>query len=386
MPPSVTLSVITPMYNEREVVDHFVARLRPVLDGLGDTYEVIAIDDGSSDATVSRLLQVRADWPQLRVVSLRRNVGHQTALRAGLRSAHGDYVVSIDADLQDPPEVIGEMLATARRETVDVVYGVRSDRSTDTAFKRNTAGVYYWMMRRLVGPWVSDQAGDFRLMSRTVVDVLNELPEPRPVYRLVVPSLGFAGAEVAYTRQERVAGRTKYPLSRMIRLTFDSVTGFSAAPLRIATWLGLLSFVLCVGLIVSALVAWGSGGVVPGWTSLYIAVLLLGGIQLICLGLLGEYVGRIYMATQQRPPYLVAVDTADPAARAVPPTLETVTPAADAPSIAVGATSSGGAASPALGAASSTADAAFLAAGTVSPDGESAFPAARSAPAAGSIT
>jgi polyisoprenyl-phosphate glycosyltransferase len=303
------LSVITPMFNEREAVDPFVARLRPVLDGLGSAYEVVAVDDGSTDATVSRLLQLRAEWPQLRVVSLRRNVGHQTALRAGLKAARGDYVVSIDADLQDPPEVIGEMLAAARRDQVDVVYGVRSDRSTDSVFKRDTAALYYWTMRRLAGPGISDQAGDFRLMSRAVVTVLNDLPEPRPVYRLVVPSLGFPSAEVSYKRQERVAGRTKYPLSRMVRLAFDSVTGFSAAPLRIATWLGLLSFVLCVALIVTALVAWGSGGVVPGWTSLYIAVLLLGGIQLICLGLLGEYVGRIYMASQQRPPYLVALDT-----------------------------------------------------------------------------
>jgi polyisoprenyl-phosphate glycosyltransferase len=315
----VTLSVVTPMYNEREAVDHFVGRLRPVLDALNVPYEVVAVDDGSTDATVARLMQLRADWAELRVVSLRRNVGHQTALRAGLKAAHGDYVISIDADLQDPPEAIGEMLAKALADKVDVVYGVRSDRSTDTVFKRNTAGLYYWAMRRMVGPWVSDQAGDFRLMSRAVVDVLNELPEPRPVYRLVVPSLGFSSAEVSYVREERVAGETKYPLSRMIRLTFDSVTGFSAAPLKIATWLGLFSFLLCVALIVTGLVAWGTGGVVPGWTSLYIAVLLLGGIQLICLGLLGEYVGRIYMATQSRPPFLVAFDTA-----ASPDSLETL--------------------------------------------------------------
>lgn len=313
----VTLSVVTPMFNEREAVDHFVARLRPVLDGLGVTYEVVAVDDGSKDATVARLLQLRADWPALRVVSLRRNVGHQTALRAGLRSARGDYVVSIDADLQDPPEAIGEMLAAAREQEVDVVYGVRSDRSTDTAFKRNTAGVYYWVMRRMVGPWVSDNAGDFRLMSRAVVDVLNALPEQRPVYRLVVPSLGFKSAEVSYVRAERVAGETKYPLSKMIKLTLDSITSFSAAPLKIATWLGVLSFGLCVLLIVAGLAAWGFGGTVPGWTSLYIAVLLLGGVQLICLGLLGEYIGRIYAATQNRPQYLVAFDTAEQDAGAV---------------------------------------------------------------------
>jgi dolichol-phosphate mannosyltransferase len=305
----VILSVVTPMYNEREAVDHFVARLRPVLDGLDVPYEVVAVDDGSSDATVARLVQLREEWPRLRVVSLRRNVGHQTALAAGLAAAHGAFVVTIDADLQDPPEVIGEMLAAARTGDVDVVYGVRGDRSTDTKFKRKTARVYYWTMRRLVGRWVSDNAGDFRLMSRAVVDVLNALPEQRPVYRLVVPSLGFRSAEVTYARAQRVAGETKYPLSKMIKMTLDSVTSFSAAPLRIATWLGLLSFLVCLGLMVSGLVAWSMGGTVPGWTSLYIAVLLLGGVQLICLGLLGEYIGRIYAATQNRPQFLVGFDT-----------------------------------------------------------------------------
>ncbi|WP_045743067.1 glycosyltransferase family 2 protein [Actinoplanes rectilineatus] len=303
------LSVVTPMYNEREAVDHFVARLRPVLDGLDVTYEVVAVDDGSRDATVARLMELRDGWPALRVVKLRRNVGHQPALAAGLRAAHGEYVVSIDADLQDPPEMIGEMLAKARAEDLDVVYGVRDDRSADTAFKRGTAGAYYWLMRRLLGPWVSGQAGDFRLMSRAVVDTLNDLPEQQPVYRLVVPSLGFPAGEVGYTRAQRVAGTTKYPLTRMVKLSVDSVTGFSAAPLRVATWLGLVTFLLCLGLMVSGMVAWASGVVVPGWTSLYIVMLLLGAVQLICLGLLGEYVGRIYAATQRRPRFLVAFDT-----------------------------------------------------------------------------
>jgi dolichol-phosphate mannosyltransferase len=304
-----TISVVAPMYDERAVLDQFAARLRPVLDGLGEPYEVIAVDDGSRDATVARLLQLRADWPNLRVLSLRRNVGHQAALSAGLHAASGDWVVSIDADLQDPPSVIAEMLAAARSRGVDVVYGVRADRRSDSVFKRGTASLYYRLMRRLAGPWVGDQAGDFRLMSRTVVDVLNDLPEQRPVYRLVVPSLGFAAAEVPYTRAPRAAGETKYPLGKMIRLTLDSITGFSAAPLRIATWLGMISFLVCLALIVGGFAAWAAGGTVPGWTSLYIAVLLLGGIQLICLGLLGEYIGRIYAATQNRPPYLVAFDT-----------------------------------------------------------------------------
>ncbi|MEV6342226.1 glycosyltransferase family 2 protein [Actinoplanes sp. NPDC051851] len=315
----VTLSVVSPMYDEREALDHFAARLRPVLDGLGVGYEVVAVDDGSTDGTVSRLLELRADWAQLRVVKLRRNVGHQAALAAGLRAASGAYVVSIDADLQDPPEVIGEMLAKARAEHLDVVYGVRGDRSADTVFKRRTAGLFYWLMRRMAGPWVSSQAGDFRLMSRPVVDTLNDLPEQRPVYRLVVPSLGFASGEVTYVRGERVAGATKYPLGKMVGLSLDGLTGFSAAPLRVATWLGMVTFVVCLSLIVSGLAAWGFGFTVPGWTSLYVAILLLGAVQLVCLGMLGEYVGRIYAATQNRPRFLVAFDTGDeaPASRPV---------------------------------------------------------------------
>lgn len=310
-PSPLELSVVTPMYNESEAIDHFVARLRPVLDRLDMTYEVIAVDDGSRDVTVARLLQLRKTWPQLRVVSLRRNVGHQAALAAGLRAARGHHVVSIDADLQDPPETIAEMLAVAREQRVDVVYGVRDDRSTDTVFKRTTAGLYYWLIHRLAGPWVSNQAGDFRLISRAVVDVLNDLPERQPVYRLVVPSLGYPSAEVPYARAERVAGQTKYPLNKMIKLAFDSITSFSAMPLRIATWLGTLAFLFCLALVTAGLVAWALGATVPGWTSLYVAVLLLGGIQLICLGLLGEYTGRIYAAIQNRPQYLIAFDTAE---------------------------------------------------------------------------
>lgn len=299
------------MYNEAEAVDHFVARLRPVLDGLHRTYEVIAVDDGSKDATVAKLMAIRASWPELRIVKLRRNVGHQIALSAGLKASRYDYVVSIDADLQDPPEAIVEMLALAESQDLDVVYGVRSDRTSDTAFKRITAGLYYRVARRMVGDWVTDQGGDFRLLSRVVVDVLAQLPDRRPVYRLLVPSLGFAHGQVEYVREKRVAGETKYPLSKMIRLSVDSITSFSAAPLRFATWLGLISFVICICLMISGLAAYLSGAVVPGWASLYIAVLLLGGVQLMCLGLLGEYIGRLYDASQHRPPYLVAFDTVD---------------------------------------------------------------------------
>jgi dolichol-phosphate mannosyltransferase len=298
------------MYNEEDALVPLIERLRPVLDAIGEPYEVVAVDDGSRDTTGQLLLGALKMWPELRVVRLRRNAGHQAALTAGLHRSRGQYVVSIDADLQDPPEVIGEMLRVARVDGLDVVYGVRNDRSSDSRFKRITAGAYYWMMRRLVGAWVPRHAGDFRLLSRAVVETLKALPEREPVYRLLVPSLGYPSGEVTYARAQRVAGRTKYPLTKMVRLAFNSLTGFSAAPLRLATWLGVASFLFCLLMMVFGLAAYAGGVTVPGWASLFVAVLLLGGVQLICLGMLGEYIGRIYTAVQSRPTYQIGYDSA----------------------------------------------------------------------------
>ncbi|GAA4701014.1 glycosyltransferase family 2 protein [Phytohabitans rumicis] len=306
------LSVVVPMFNEESVLPLLVTRLRGVLDALGEPYEVVAVDDGSTDRTAVALHATRRQWPQLRVLRLRRNSGHQAALLAGLMRARGAYVVSIDADLQDPPETIVDMLRLARSDGLDIVYGVRADRSADTPFKRWTAGVYYRLMRRLVGKDVPAHAGDFRLLSQAAVQALRELPERTPVLRLVVPWLGFPSGEVAFQREERAAGRTKYPLSRMVGLAADSVTSFSAAPLRVATWLGLAGVAVCVVLVVIAMIAYLRGGTVTGWPSLYLAVLFLGAVQLLCLGLLGEYVARIYTAVQARPAYYVADDTDAP--------------------------------------------------------------------------
>ncbi|MFK0254094.1 glycosyltransferase family 2 protein [Streptomyces sp. NPDC090445] len=305
-----TLSVIVPMYNEEEALPALVARLRPVLDGTGAAYEVVAVDDGSTDRTAELLEKFRTDWPELRIVRLRGNSGHQAALRAGLHRSVGAYVASIDADLQDPPEKIPEMLDLARSRQLDIVYGVRSDRSTDTGFKRHTAGAYYWLMRRLVGKQVPAQAGDFRLLSREAVEALKALPDQQQVYRLLVPWLGFPSGQVTYRRGERVAGETKYPLSKMIRLAVDGITNFSAAPLRLATWLGVVSFLACLVMIAVSVGVFLAGQTVPGWTSLFVAMLFLGGIQLICVGLLGEYIGRIYTAVQRRPTYFVGYDSA----------------------------------------------------------------------------
>ena len=308
--PQPALSVVVPMFNEEAVLPLLAVRLRGVLDGLGEAYEVVAVDDGSTDATPAALAALRVGWPELRVLRLRRNSGHQAALHAGLLRARGAYVASIDADLQDPPEVIVELLRRARADDLDVVYAVRADRSRDTRFKRWTAGGFYRLVRRLVGEQVPAQAGDFRLLSRAVVEALRELPERNPVLRLVVPWLGFPSGEVTYERQERAAGRTKYPLSRMAGLAAESVTSFSAAPLRVATWLGLVGVAVCGVLVVVAVLAWFAGATVSGWPSLYVAILFLGAVQLLCLGLLGEYVARIYTAVQGRPAYQVAGDSA----------------------------------------------------------------------------
>jgi dolichol-phosphate mannosyltransferase len=304
------LSVVIPMYNEEEVLPQLIDRLRPLLDGDDTSYEVVAVDDGSTDATLALLTAARRTWPELRVISLRRNSGHQAALTAGLHHAFGDYVASIDADLQDPPEVILQMLDLARQDQLDIVYGVRSDRSSDTVLKRSTAAVYYRIMRRLCGNTVRSHAGDFRLLSRATVEVLKELPEHQPVYRLLVPWVGFPSAEVTYVREKRAAGHTKYPLSKMIRLALDSVTNFSAAPLRMSTWLGGLGLGLCLTLMLGTAGSYFLGIAVPGWTSIILAILFIGAVQLVCLGLLGEYVGRIYSAVQGRPGYFIASDSA----------------------------------------------------------------------------
>jgi len=314
------LSVVIPMFNEEEVLPILVDRLRPVLEGTGEPYEVVAVDDGSTDSTAAQLAGIRRIWPQVRIIRLRRNSGHQAALTAGMHRAFGQYVASLDADLQDPPEKIPEMLALARTEGLDIVYGVRGDRRSDTMIKRRSAAAYYWLMRRLAGVQVHSHAGDFRLLSRATVDALRQLPEHQPVYRLLVPWIGFPSGEVSYTRAGRAAGRTKYPLTKMVRLAADSVTNFSAAPLRIATWLGLISFFFCLLMLGYVVVVFALDKTVQGWASVLATVLFLGAVQLLSLGLLGEYLGRLYASAQGRPAYFIGYDSAEePAAMPTPP-------------------------------------------------------------------
>ncbi|MGB8385532.1 MAG: glycosyltransferase family 2 protein [Dermatophilaceae bacterium] len=314
---STELSVVVPMYNEQEVLPLLAARLRPALDQLDTAYEVLCVDDGSRDLTPALLMRLSREWPQVRVVRLRANAGHQAAISAGLDLAAGDYVVTIDADLQDPPEVIADLLATARREQVDVVYGVRSDRSSDSVFKRVSARAFYAGIRAISGTRAQSDAGDFRLMSRATVDAVNQLPQANRVLRFVVPALHFPSATVEYKRDERAAGASKYPLVKMLRLSVDSVTGFSLFPLRLATYLGLGGAALIILASIVLLFAARNGSTIPGWTSTVLIVAAVGAVQLVCLGVLGEYVGRMYTQMQGRPAYFIAFDSKAPSSPTV---------------------------------------------------------------------
>lgn len=303
------LSVVVPMYNEQDVLPLFVNRLRPVLDALDTSYEVVAVDDGSQDLTPALLHRFHREWPQLRVLRLRANSGHQAAISAGLARARGDYVVTIDADLQDPPETISAMFEVARRDGVDVVYGVRTDRSTDTPFKRLTAGLFYRLIRRLSGTPAESDAGDFRLMSRATVDAVNSMPEDHRVLRLIVPALAFPASRVEYRRDSRAAGESKYPLLKMLKLSLDAVTGFSTVPLRFATLGGLGAAFLALLVVLYAVIRRVTDSTVPGWASTSVLVAGFASVQLLSLGILGEYIGRMYVQMQGRPTYFVASDT-----------------------------------------------------------------------------
>lgn len=303
------LSVVIPMYDEEDVLPLLATRLRPILDDLQLPYEVVAVDDGSEDLTPALMQRIHREWSQFRVIRLRANAGHQAAISAGLAVATGDYVVTLDADLQDPPEIIPDMLALARNENVDVVYGVRNDRSTDSAFKRLTARAFYSLIRKMSRTEAHSDAGDYRMMSRATVDAINALPDHNRVLRFIVPALGFPSDTVEYRREERAAGTSKYPFLKMLKLSVDSLTGFSLAPLRLATFIGLTGGFLAVLLGIFAFVWRLRGETVAGWTSTVLVVSAVGAVQLLCLGILGEYVGRMYTHMQGRPTYFIAYDS-----------------------------------------------------------------------------
>lgn len=300
------LSVVVPCFNEEEVLPKTHPRLIEVLETLPvHAFELIYVDDGSGDATLDILRGIQRADTRVRVVVLSRNFGQQVALTAGLQSAAGQAVVVLDADLQDPPEVIREML-NRWQQGVDVAYGTRTERQDETAFKRGSAGLFYRLLNCLADIDIPLDTGEFRLMDRAVVDAVLAMPERDRLARGLVAWTGFRQEPVHFDRMPRAAGETKWPLRKMVPLAMDGILSFSLAPLRLATWLGLLAVGLALSGILSALglrlltATWLSGAAL-----LFIVVLFLGGVQLVLLGVLGEYVGRIYGEVKRRPLYFV---------------------------------------------------------------------------------
>ncbi len=300
------LSVVIPCYNEEEVIGETMQRLKAFCSELANLdAELIFVDDGSNDRTRELLKSYAKEDSKIKLIGFARNFGHQIAVTAGIDAACGDAVVLIDADLQDPPEVVHEMIAKWR-EGFDVVYGTRTERPGESAFKLATARVFYRLLN-----WLSDvpiplDTGDFRLMSRPVVDTLRSMPERDRFVRGMVSWVGFKQIALPYKRAERFAGQSKYPLRKMLRFATDGILSFSTKPLQMSVGLGMLCATLALAGILYALgIRLFTNNWVEGWTALMIAVLFLGGIQLICVGILGEYVGRIYHEVKNRPLYVV---------------------------------------------------------------------------------
>lgn len=310
------ISIVVPCYNEEEVIEETNKRLIKELDALTKSrnlkYEIIYINDGSKDNTLKILQKLekenyedKSNLGTLVIVSLAKNFGHQTALSAGLHYAKGTAIISIDADLQDPPEVIGGMLDIWKQGS-DVVYGVRTIREGETFFKLITAKLFYVIVRKVTNCDIPLNSGDFRLMSRRALDIFNSLPERNRFIRGMIPWIGLKQTPIYYERLARFAGTTKYPLTKMIKLALDGIIGFSNTPLKTAYYLGFIvaifSFLYGLFILIYAQV---KAFPVHGWSSIMVTILFIGGVQLITIGILGEYIGRIYDEVKKRPLYII---------------------------------------------------------------------------------
>jgi glycosyltransferase involved in cell wall biosynthesis len=301
------LSLIAPVKDEEEAIAPFLARVAPILDGLfaDGAWEILFVDDGSEDATLAAILKAHQSDPRVRALSLSRNFGKEAALTAGLDFAAGQAVIPIDVDLQDPPEVIGAMLAKWR-DGYEVVYGVRTNRESDSLPKRLTADLYYRAHNYLSSDKIPEHAGDFRLLDRSVVDIIRSMPERNRFMKGLFAWSGFRQAAVEYERAPRTVGKTKFRYWRLWTLALDGITSASTMPLRIWSYVGVvvaLFTLLYAVYVVVKTILWGSD--VAGYPSLIVAILFFGSVQLISLGVLGEYVGRILIETKRRPLYVV---------------------------------------------------------------------------------
>lgn len=298
------LSVVIPCYNEEDCLVELHQRVSAACSACTDDYELVLVNDGSTDKTWQMIEDVSKRDPHILGVSLSRNHGHQLALTAGLTMARGQRILVIDADLQDPPELLQGMM-DAMDQGYDVVYGQRRQRAGESVFKKSTASLFYRVLLRLSETPIPLDTGDFRLMSRRALDALLAMPEQHRFVRGMVSWIGFPQTALPYDREERFAGTTKYPLKKMVRFAIDAITGFSIQPLRFASQIGLFLGGLGAFLVVYVVVAWLSGDTVAGWTSLMAVVVILGSVQMFVLGVMGEYLGRLYMQAKQRPLFLI---------------------------------------------------------------------------------
>jgi len=271
---------------------------------VGDNYEIVLVNDGSTDETWRGIRTLASSDDRIVGANLARNYGHQIALSAGLTLARGSRVLIIDADLQDPPELLSAMMQKID-EGVDVVYGQRTARAGESKFKKLSSLAFYRLLDQLIDIKIPLDTGDFRLMSRRALDILNSMPEQHRFVRGMVSWIGLRQEPIYYERSARFAGVTHYPLSKMVRLAFDAITGFSIQPLRIASYLGVLTGFFGVLLLIYTLFRWLTGNVVEGWTSLMVVVVTLASVQLFVLGILGEYLGRLYIEAKRRPLFVI---------------------------------------------------------------------------------
>jgi dolichol-phosphate mannosyltransferase len=300
------LSVVVPCFNEEACLPEMYRRLTAAaLNAVGEDYELVLINDGSRDRTWPVMQQLAETDRHVMGVNLSRNHGHQLALTAGLDLCRGENILIIDADLQDPPELLEAMLEAMRDQEADVVYGVRRSRAGETAFKRATAHGFYRLLSRATEIDIPVDTGDFRLMSRRALEALLAMPEQSRFIRGMVAWIGFRQVSFAYDRDQRFAGETKYPFSKMLRFAFDALTGFSSAPLKLASHAGLALSLGSLLMIAYIAYAWVTGRNIQGWTSLMLVVVVLGAVQMFVLALMGEYIGRLYNEVKGRPLYIV---------------------------------------------------------------------------------
>ncbi len=299
------LSIVCPFYNEETAVSLFFDRLLPILRGLGESFEILCVNDGSHDATLKALLDAQSRHPNIRIIDFSRNFGKEAALSAALDFARGDAVIPIDADLQDPPELIPAMI-DKWKDGYDQVLAKRSNRDSDPWAKRTSAFLFYWLHNKIADTQLPENVGDFRLMDRRVIDAIKQLPERTRFMKGLFCWVGFRTTTIDYVRGQRQAGRSKFGNWRLWNLALEAVTSFSTAPLRMCTYVGLLvaivSFVLGLKVILRTLIY---GIELPGYASLMTVVLFLGGIQLIAIGVVGEYLGRLFSEAKGRPLYIV---------------------------------------------------------------------------------